>query len=203
MPEERADSSKPADPETPPTTPSDTVLFKDVELYTTSNNQTFFDVCRSMGIQQAQWKAYYQWVNDNFFRGHQWRKVDGAVHFFNPWGGARPSRFEPGEKFPFPAGDSWRKLMDEHKLRSDDGNTEYINAKLAQAAELESAIDEQILTRLRRHLMDDDELINAAVAAVAAEISGDMSIYTDTAGKIQPPKNLREACMRNKLDPGS
>ena len=193
-----ADSSKPADPETPPTVPRDTVLFKDMELYTTSNNQTFFDVCRSMGIQQAQWKAYYQWVNDNFFRGHQWRKVDGAVHFFNPWGGARPSRFEPGEKFPFPAGDSWRKLMDEHKLRSDDGNTEYINAKLAQAAELESAIDEQILTRLRRHLMDDDELINAAVAAVAAEISGDMSIYTDTAGKIQPPKNLREA--RNRPD---
>ena len=46
--------------------------------------------------------------------------------------------------------------------------------------------------------MDDDELINAAVAAVAAEISGDMSIYTDTAGKIQPPKNLREA--RNRPD---
>ena len=90
------------------------------------------------------------------------------MHFFNPWGGARPSRFEPGEKFPFPAGDSWNKLMDEHKLRSDDSNTEYINAKLAQAAELESAIDEQILTRLRRHLMDDDELLNAAVAAVDA-----------------------------------
>ena len=70
----------------------------------------------------------------------------------------------------------------------------YINAKLAQAAELESAIDEQILTRLRRHLMDDDELINAAVAAVAAEISGDMSIYTDTAGSASSDTD-NEVCV--------
>ena len=84
-----ADTNKPADPDASPVVPRDTVLFKDVELYTTSNKQTFFDICRNMGLPQAQWKAYYEWVSDNFYRGHRWNGVDGAVHFYNPWGGCQ------------------------------------------------------------------------------------------------------------------
>ena len=122
-------------------------------MYSTLDDQTFFDVCKSIGLASAQWKAYYEYIGEHFYRGHTWRGVEGAVHFLHPWGGAKSqSRFKPGEKFPIPSGEHWEKMMRLHKLRSNDSNTEYVNAKLAIAAELETLANEQYITKLRRLL---------------------------------------------------
>ena len=190
-------SGKPTEGDTAPDIPRDSDLFRDVDVYSTLDDQTFFDVCKSIGLASAQWKAYYEYIGEHFYRGHTWRGVEGAVHFLHPWGGAKSqSRFKPGEKFPIPSGEHWEKMMRLHKLRSNDSNTEYVNAKLAIAAELETLANEQYITKLRRLLESDDELETAVAAAIVAEAVGDMSVYTDAAGKIKPPRNLREALSR-------
>ena len=56
----------------------------DFEHYTTSKPETFFMVCKNMGIEQNEWKRYYGWICDNFEYGEGAESEDSLVFFTEP-----------------------------------------------------------------------------------------------------------------------
>ena len=108
----------------------------------TTNNDTFFDICRKMGINKAQWRQYYEWIQQYFNFGHQHDDSKDGLHFKNPWSGktkaTRPSRFDANVQFPVPSGSSWDGMKALHTRKSNTWNPEHTRALQIRAAYMET-----------------------------------------------------------------
>jgi hypothetical protein len=50
--------------------------------------------------------------------GHQHKDTNVGLHFFNPVGGGRATRFDADVRFPMPQGESWELMLADHKHRN-------------------------------------------------------------------------------------
>jgi hypothetical protein len=52
-------------------------LFTNMKTYKVGKvKESFKTVCKRLNLDESLWKIYYNWVNDNFRRGHSHCRVD-------------------------------------------------------------------------------------------------------------------------------
>ena len=102
------------------------------------------DDSKSIG-PSCKWKAYYKWVNSEFMRGATFlqRNADdsylypGGIGFLDPFQkGVKQSPLPTDTKFPLPKGPAWDKVVDAHRVKSNDANDEHLQVRYEQAAML-------------------------------------------------------------------
>ena len=122
---------------------------KEYDGYYTVAGDTFKEVCRQVGLDRAQWKAYYKWVHSEFMRGatflqrnpdHTYR-YPGGIGFSDPFQkGVKQQPLPPDTKFPLPMGPSWDRIVDSHRVKSNSANEEHQQARYEHQAFLEGMI---------------------------------------------------------------
>ena len=169
-------------------------FIKDHPVYLTKNRDTFERVCNAINVPQGQRRLYYEWIGEHFGMGHQHKDTVGGLHFVNPYGGGRATRFDADVRFPLPKGDSWQRKLDDHKTRSDAGNTMHIDAYLAETHMLMHINIERLKER-----MSYDETNANAIASLAEQIDPrvDPKYVDKKTGRLIPPKTLAEAKRRS------
>ena len=117
--------------------------------YYTVAGDTFKSVCRNIGLDRAQWRAYYKWVNSEFMRGATFiqRNSDdtylypGGIGFLDPFQkGVKQSPLPIDTKFPLPKGPAWDKVIDANRVKSNDVNEEHVQARYERRALLTGII---------------------------------------------------------------
>lgn len=167
-------------------------------VYLTSNKETFHDICKAIQLPHGQRRLYYEWLGEQFGMGHQHKSTAGGLHFVNPFGGCKATRFDANVRFPLPKGESWQKMIAEHTRKSDAGNTEHIDAYIAET----NMLMHINTMRLKERLTNDEKAQEDAIAALAKQIkpSTDPRVdpqYVDKkTGRLIPPKTRAEAQSR-------
>ena len=198
----------------------------DGEHITTTNNDTFFDVCRKAGIPQTKIRQYYQWLQTHFNYGHLHDQDKDGVYFKYPFSGKkiakRPSRFDAGVNFPVPRGNAWDVIEAYHAERSNLSNPQFIQARQAKllhnayihAATIYQRVDNDVILAelkfkqlLHQELTQGVEVIwaNSAVTSqswidkhpdLAKYITHNEYIDPHT-GRIKEPTSVRDAKTRS------
>ena len=104
--------------------------------------------------------------------GHKHKLTPGGLHFINPYGGGKATRFDANVRFPLPKGDSWQQKLDDHKSNSDAGNTTHINAYVAETNML-MHINEIII---KERMANDEAAQRDAIAALAEQLNQQMTL---------------------------
>jgi hypothetical protein len=179
------------------------VRMQDHDGYYTSHGDTFKAVCRSVGLDKAQWQMYYDWNHQNFMRGEtflQRTSTDqmkyAGVGFANPFQkGVRAKPLPDNIKFPLPQGPLWDNIRNKHSDRSNDRNEAHQNAY--NEKEMFEAAARQAVYETKCHRGGESEemcytlIINAMNAKAQGTINPD---------HITPPKNFDEAMARENWD---
>lgn len=167
--------------------------------YLTKNNETFDHICKAIDLPSGQRRLYYEWLNECFGMGHMHKSTAGGLHFVNPFGGGKATRFDAGVRFPMPKGDSWQKKIADHNSKSDAGNTEHIDAYIAET----NMLMHVNIIRLKEKMANDQKSQEDAIAALAEQLkpSADPRVdprYVDkNTGRLIPPKTRAEAQSRS------
>ena len=173
-------------------------LEDDDNVYITQDNDKFADVCKGIGLNHAQWKAYYQWIHQNYMMGSLFRhtkKYPGGVGFADPFSSsAKKVRFDEGVRFPLPTGESWNNHLERfHTARSNDNNDEHKLSKLEN-----DSYRTAMMNALAMHKnVRAGESQNANLAMIANDWIGNNLVSAFNAEKIVPPKSLAEAMERD------
>jgi hypothetical protein len=172
--------------------------------YYTVAGDTFKSVCRNIGLDRAQWKAYYKWVNSEFMRGATFlqRNADdsylypGGIGFLDPFQkGVKQSPLPTDTKFPLPKGPAWDKVVDAHRVKSNDANDEHLQVRCEQAAMLCGIVQALSETAKRQANESERETYDRIVKSMHSFAREDLNPEHMCA-----PKNLKAAMERENWD---
>lgn len=172
--------------------------------YYTVAGDTFKDVCRNVGLDKAQWKAYYRWVHSQFMRGDAFLKRNpddtfkypGGIGFKDPFQkGVKQTPLPPDTKFPLPMGPEWDKVVDSHRVKSNAANEEHQQALFEQRALFEGMVEALKATVKVQSNQSESETYDRIAKA--------MNVFAQE--NLNPehmcaPKNLKEAMQRDNWD---
>ena len=100
------------------------------DTYETADNETFFQVCKRMGLKDNEWKMYYMWIVSEFGYGDESSSHPDRVFFDNPYvkSDREERRNRVGAKtiFPRPAGQSWMQIKLRKNAEANMANEEYL-----------------------------------------------------------------------------
>ena len=106
---------------------------QDYDTYVTADSETFFQVCKRMGLKDNEWKLYYMWILSEFGYGDQTSSHPDKVFFDNPYvRSTKPGREERRNRvdaktiFPRPAGQSWFQMKLRRNEEANMANEEYL-----------------------------------------------------------------------------
>ena len=88
--------------------------------------------------------------------GHKHKDTPGGLHFVNPYGGGRATKFDANVRFPLPQGESWQRKVSDHENQSNACNTAHIDAYIAETNMLMHINAERIKDMMRN---DHEEAI--------------------------------------------
>ena len=171
-------------------------LIKDHPVYHTKNRDTFESICKAINVPQGQRRLYYEWLGEQFGMGHKHKTTQGGLHFVNPYGGGKATKFDADVRFPLPQGDSWQRKVRDHVETSNECNTAHIDAYIAEANMLMHINMERIKDMMRN---DHDN----AIASLAEQIAPapdprvDPKYVDEKTGRLIAPKTLNEAKRRS------
>lgn len=172
--------------------------------YYTVAGDTFKDVCRNVGLDKAQWKAYYKWMNAEFMRGATFlqRNPDdtyvypGGVGFLDPFQkGVKQTPLPPDTKFPVPKGPEWDKMTNAHRVHSNSANEEHAQARFEHQALCEGMIHAiGVSAQAKAHQKEADiydRIVNCMHNIAMEDLNPE---------HMCSPKNLRDAMTRENWD---
>ena len=172
--------------------------------YYTVAGDTFKSVCRNIGLDRAQWRAYYKWVNSEFMRGATFiqRNSDdtylypGGIGFLDPFQkGVKQSPLPIDTKFPLPKGPAWDKVIDANRVKSNDVNEEHVQARYERRALLTgiiSALGETARMQANGSELETyDRIVNCMHSFAREDLNPE---------HMCAPKNLKAAMERENWD---
>ena len=171
-------------------------LIGDHPTYITKNRDTFERVCNAINVPQGQRRLYYEWLGEHFGMGHKHKDTQGGLHFVNPYGGGRATKFDANVRFPLPQGDSWMHKISDHQAKSQECNTAHIDAYIAETNMLMHVNEIRVKDMMRS---DHDH----AMASLAEQIAPakdprvDPKYADKKTGRLIAPKTLNEAKRRS------
>lgn len=179
-------------------TPGGVDLIADHSVHLTKARDTFISVCKALNLPSGQHRLNYEWLSDNFGMGHKHKDTAGGLHFTNPFGSGKATRFEAEQHFPLPKGDSWLKMLAKHKEKSDAGNTQHIDAYLAETNMMMHVNEIKCKEKLTSALAgQSDAIANLAEQLAPADDARIDPQYVDKkTQRLKPPKSLAEAKSR-------
>jgi hypothetical protein len=173
-------------------------------VYFCEENDNFKTVCAHLGLDKAQWRAYYDLVHTEYMCGEvfkdkkKYANVGSGFNYpFTKGGGAKTHRFAEGKRFPIPHKDPlWKKMIDKMNEKSNEANDEHtLKALETHCFRMAAWTAKEMTEQIRVH-DDEQEIYNRIAATAYAAIVKDESTSTG-AEKMLPPKNYREAMQRD------
>ena len=143
-------------------------------VYYCEDNENFKTVCAHLGLDKAQWKAYYDFVHMEYMCGEVFKdrkkfpNVGSGFNYpFAKGGGRKTHRFNLGKRFPVPHKDPlWKKRIDMMNEKSDEANDEH-TLKALETHSFRMAAWMAKETTARIHIHDDERDIYSRIAATA------------------------------------
>ena len=92
----------------------------------------FNAVCLKLDLDSTESRLYFAWLGPTFGpRGKDGIGTSG-VRFSYPWGRGSQTILD-GQRFPIPCGRLWEKLKEQRRIKSNAGNTDHANIRVARA----------------------------------------------------------------------
>eukprot|EP01052_Picozoa_sp_SAG31_P020861 SAG31_NODE_1586_length_7821_cov_3.086765_9_plen_325_part_00 len=161
----------------------------DNNMFTCTDNMTYFDVCDAIGVDPGHVHTYYHWLLAHHAMGHKHRGKPG--YFRDPFAlkqkGKSPDKFKVNTKFPLPTGDTWTSLLDQHTYASNLANVEYANAVQSRHQFVMIATETAYDTDARRNQEDESILTDR----ILSDILSDMPNQSDALATSKATKSSR------------
>jgi hypothetical protein len=134
--------------------------------YTTKYGDTFFRVCRKIGVKAELQRLYYEWLGKSY--GEDARDECGQVYFPQPWGGPRSRDFKikAGRKFTRPSGKVWDKMVRDFNKSCNEKNPAHIMCRRIEELVAFQATKEYLKSRLKRVEEENGEEVIAEIMRV-------------------------------------
>ena len=171
-------------------------------VYHCAENENFRTVCVNLGLDKAQWPAYYSFVHQEYMCGEVFKNKkkfpnvgSGFNYPFSKGGGGKTHRFSLGKRFPIPHIDPlWKKRIDMMNEKSNEANDEHkLKALETHCFRMAAWTAKELTARIQ--LLDDEHDIYDRIAATARAAIVNES--TTGAEMMLPPKNYSEALARD------
>ena len=129
----------------------------------------FNTVCQKLGLDNRESRLYFAWLGPLFGpRGTDGIGVCGA-RFSYPWGRGSQTILD-GQRFPVPTGRLWEKLKEQARIKSNAGNTDHANIRVARAVLGSILTNEKCHDSIRRATVNKVALRDAYVLATESGV---------------------------------